>query len=514
MTRRLLNRLVLLIILLLLAILVGQAFLVFDRGRETGAVGSEAALPSIPPSPTVSPRLTYTPTPYGVVAAITPSATPTATPGATSTSTPTATPSPTPTTTPGTAPPTLPRVSVAIANVRAGPGANFPIVGKQLADTALALVGKTAAGDWLAITTSANQPGWIAAELVAGAASDLPVLTPPPTPTPLPPTATPPPLALAAPAAAGQAPVARVPRLVLANYFTWYDTNTWNGCNVSAGDRPQQPYNSDDPETIARQVRQALSAGIDGFTAQWATPGDRTDRNFANVLAKSQGTGFQSTVVFLRHIWPGANTGNTIEAIRYLLTQYAGHPNFLKLNGRPVIFFTDVYRVPRSGGSSPQAAWANIRAQVDPNHNAVWIAEGLDPSFLSVFDGLWVYKVTHASSPNDYGKAPRWASRVRAMENQTGQSKLWVGTVMPGWNDLRAGCRPDVRVPSAPYARDRAGGDFYRATYNAAASSNPDLLWVNSFNEWVEGTYVEPGQAYGDAYLNLTRDLAAQFKAR
>jgi hypothetical protein len=403
---------------------------------------------------------------------------------------------------------------VAIANVRAGPGANFPIVGRQLAGTALALVGKTAAGDWLAITTSDNQPGWIAAELVAGAASALPVLTPPPTPPPLPAKATPPPLALAAPAAAGQAPAARVPRLVLANYFTWYDTNTWNGCNVSAGDRPQQPYNSDDPETIARQVRQALSAGIDGFTAQWATPGDRTDRNFANVLAKSQGTGFQSTVVFLRHIWPGANTGNTIEAIRYLLTQYAGHPNFLKLNGRPVIFFTDVYRVPRSGGSSPQAAWANIRAQVDPNHNAVWIAEGLDPSFLSVFDGLWVYKVTHASSPNDYGKAPRWASRVRAMENQTGQSKLWVGTVMPGWNDLRAGCRPDVRVPSAPYARDRAGGDFYRATYNAAASSNPDLLWVNSFNEWVEGTYVEPGQAYGDAYLNLTRDLAAQFKAR
>ena len=291
------NRIVLLIVLLLLAVLVGQALLVLDRGRETVAVGSEAALPSVSPSPIVTRQPTYTPTP-----SITPSATPTATP--VNTSTPTATPSPTPSPTPTATPTALPRVSVAIANVRAGPGVNFPIVGRQLADTTLALTGKTAAGDWLAITTSANEPGWIAAELVTGAVSALSVLTPPPTPTTLPPTPTPPPLALALPAAAGQAPPARVPRLVLANYFTWYDSNTWNGCNVSAGDRPQQPYHSDDPETIARQVRQAQSAGIDGFTAQWATPGDRTDRNFATVLAKSQGSGFQSTVVFLRHIWP------------------------------------------------------------------------------------------------------------------------------------------------------------------------------------------------------------------
>ncbi len=501
------NRFVLLAIFLLALVVAVQALLMLDRDRQTAAVSSGTAAPTQSATPAATRQPTYTPT-----SSITPSATPTATPVATPTPTATATATASPTPTP--TPTALPHVGVAVANVRAGPGANYPVLAKQAAGAPLVVVGKTAAGDWLAIQTPDKEPGWIAAELVAGGvAADLPVLTPPPSPTPLPPTATPPPLALAAPAVAGPAP-ARVPRLVLANYFTWYDNNTWNGCNVSAGDRPLQPYHSDDPETIGRQVNEALSAGIDGFTAQWATPGDRTDRNFANVLAKSQGTGFQSTVVFLRHIWPGATYGNTVEAVRYLLSHYTGHPNFLKLNGRPVIFFTDVPRLPRPGGQSAQAAWAAIRSQVDPNHSTIWIAEGLDPSYLSVFDGLWVYKVTHASSPNDYTKASRWASRVRAMEKQTGQAKLWVGTVMPGWNDLRAGCRPDVRVPSAPYARDRAGGDFYRATYNAAVASNPDLLWVNSFNEWVEGTYIEPGRAYGDAYLNLTRDLAAQFKSR
>jgi hypothetical protein len=109
-------------------------------------------------------------------------------------------------------------------------------------------------------------------------------------------------------------------------------------------------------------------------------------------------------------------------------------------------------------------------------------------------------------------KASRWAGRVRSWEQKMGEPKLWVGTLMPGWDDRRAGCRSDVRVPSPPFVRPREGGNFYRATYNAAVKSNPDILWIHSFNEWVEGTYIEPSQFYGDAYLNLTREFATGFK--
>ena len=83
---------------------------------------------------------------------------------------------------------------------------------------------------------------------------------------------------------------------------------------------------------------------------------------------------------------------------------------------------------------------------------------------------------------------------------------------MPGWDDRNAGCRPDIRVPSQPFVRARDDGNFYRATYNAAVNSNPDILWIHSFNEWVEGTYIEPSRYYGNTYLNLTRDLATAFK--
>lgn len=326
------------------------------------------------------------------------------------------------------------------------------------------------------------------------------------TPTPVPPTPTPQPT---------PTPVQRVERVVLANYFAWYDGDKWDACNISAGDRPLDPYHSDDAGAIRRHIEQALAVGIDGFTLNWFAPGERTDRNFQTLLAQSAGTPFRSTVVFHRHIWhgsPAPNQQNVAEAIAYILNTYAGHPNFLRLAGRPVIFFTDVYRVPVTGGQTPQEAWAAIRAQVDPNHSAWWIAEGLDPSFLSVFDGLYVHKITHAKWPNDYVKMPRWAGWVRSWEQQTGQPKLWVATLMPGWDDTRAGCKPDIRVPSEPHRRDRENGAFYRATFNAAMQSLPDVLWINSWNEWVEGTYIEPSVQYGDLYYRMTAEFTAQFK--
>ena len=404
----------------------------------------------------------------------------------------------------------LAEVSEELVNLRGGPGAEYEILSQLSQDQTLMVVGRNEAGDWLAVKFGGDT-GWIFIDLVtySGDIADLPVQAPPPTPTPPPATPTPKPVALAAAVAPGQA---RVPRKVLANYFAWFDGNGWDDCNISAGDKPLQRYHSDDPQAIAQHIQMARNAGIDGFTLQWGQPGDRTDRNFATLLNKSQGTDFQSTVVFLRHIWPGANQGNTIGALRHIQSQYSGHPNFLRIQGRPVIFFTDVYRVPRAEGQSAQQAWASIRAQVDPGKQFWWIAEGLDPAFLSVFDGLWVYKVSHAAYPNDYVKASRWASRVRSWEQKTGEPKLWVGTLMPGWDDRRAGCRPDIRVPSQPFVRPREDGNFYRATYNAAVKSNPDILWIHSFNEWVEGTYIEPSQFYGDTYLNLTRDFANGFK--
>jgi hypothetical protein len=303
-------------------------------------------------------------------------------------------------------------------------------------------------------------------------------------------------------------------RLVLAHYFAWFDDDGWHDCNISAGDTPLEPYESDDPATIARHIHMASDIGLNGFLLHWFAPGDRTDRNFATLLRQSEGNGFTSSVVFSRHIWPGSpgpSRQSIGEALRYIIDSYGAHPNFLRSDGRPVIFFTDVYRTP--SGNAPQF-WASVRQAVDPHRQTLWIAEGLDPSYLAVFDGLYVFKVTHAAYPHDYLKSPRWGSGVRDWEAKTGEQKLWLATITPGWDDLRAGCRPDVRVDNVSHRLDRADGETYRASFEAALASQPDWLVVGSFNEWVEGTYIEPGVQYGDKYMRMTKDFIRQFRGQ
>jgi hypothetical protein len=343
-----------------------------------------------------------------------------------------------------------------------------------------------------------------------------PAATPRPSPTPAP-TRTP------AAGASGIHPA--VPPMVLANYFPWYDPGTWSTGCTSDSDQPRDGvYHSDDPGVIARHIGQARAAGIDGFAVHWFAPGNRTDANFEKVLNLSP-EGFQSTITFLYHILPGANQQGVIDALRYVMGRYAAHPRFLRIAGRPVILFSDMYRVPDPAGNRPAsdkdvatavARWAAIREAVDPNHTAWWIAEGLQPDYLSVFDGLYVYKIDHACCPNAYRGASRWAGWVRDWERRTGRPKLWVGTVMPGWDDLNS-AQPqcaDLRVSSAPFARDRENGAYYARTWEAVLPTRPDFILIHSFNEWVEGSYIEPSVRFGDLYLQLTAQWAARYKGR
>ena len=305
--------------------------------------------------------------------------------------------------------------------------------------------------------------------------------------------------------------------LVLAHYFAWYDGAGWRDCNISGGDVPLEPYDSDDSAAIAYHLQLAREAGLNGFTLHWFAPGDRTDRNFSILLDQSRGTDFTSTVVFSHHIWPGLvapNAQTIANALSYLLNEYGAHPNFLRAEGKPVIFFTDVYRTTAASSQPPPEFWTTVRDLVDPGRESLWIAEGLDPAYLTVFDGLYVFKISHAAQPTDYQKNPRWAEQVRAWAEETGQPKLWIGTISPGWDDLRSDCRPDVRVPNTPHRLGRANGDTYEATFQAALAGKPDWLIVSSFNEWVEGTYIEPSERYGDAYLNQTGEIVQRFQNR
>ncbi len=285
--------------------------------------------------------------------------------------------------------------------------------------------------------------------------------------------------------------------LALAFYYAWFDENSWTPDRVP--DMPTPRYASRDRGTIERHVDQAKSASLDALVQSWWGPNNPTDDNLRTLLDVSRAKGFRAAVDFeLTSPFYGGNRAAIVNGLRYLIQTHTGHPAYLRWNGKPVIFFW------RQNMLSV-ADWSAIRREVDPNHSTLWIAEGTDTGFLVEFDGHHLYSVAWDANPAR--PLARYGNEVRSASQRWGD-KVWVATVMPGYDDTKL-----TERGGSAFRRDRANGQYLRASFDGAAASGANWIILTSFNEWPEGTYIEPSEQYGDFYLKLTGDLVRAWKS-
>ena len=287
--------------------------------------------------------------------------------------------------------------------------------------------------------------------------------------------------------------------LVLAFYYPWFDETTWTYEWLS--DLPAERYASSDRATMGRHIEQAQRAGIDAFLVAWYGQGDGnpTEANLAALLEEASARNFRIGILFETNSPFMGASGGVSGALTHALATHATHPAFLRADGRPVFFFWRPYIYGVD-------AWRDVRAQVDPGYGSLWISEGVDTSFLSVFDGHHLYSNSWNPPADLTATNQKFANLVQQAREQHGAHKQWVATVMPGYDDVK------IR-PGAGFATDRAGGAYFERAWQAAIASQPNWIVINSFNEWPEGSYIEPSEAYGDLFLNISAVWSGQFKA-
>jgi hypothetical protein len=283
-------------------------------------------------------------------------------------------------------------------------------------------------------------------------------------------------------------------RQVYAYYFGWHTPDSWKDGRLI--DRPQTLYNSQDPATLDKHIDQAKQTGIDAFVMSWFGPknNNMTHTVFNMLLDRAAAKGFYAGAAMdMVDGGYNATVDEVVQSMRYLLTDRANHPAYLKFQDKPIIYFWNQ-------GRFTVEQWAQIRVQVDPNRSSVWVMEGVDLKYLSVFEGLYLFNV--AWSGNFQATATQWGSKMRAAGGW-----FYTPTVMPGWDESRF---PERTNPTPPKAR--LGGAFLSNSWKGAVGSGAGIVIIVSWNEFLENSYIEPSQMYGTQALDTLQPLIAEWK--
>lgn len=220
-------------------------------------------------------------------------------------------------------------------------------------------------------------------------------------------------------------------------------------------------YSSADTLVVDAQMREIAAAGVGVVISSWWGRDSAEDRRLPQLLSAARRHG----LAVAAHLEPyrGRTVASTEADISYL-------------RGQGV---TDFYVWASTG--LPDAEWAELNARltgvrVFANTNLAGRAAA------GGFDGLYTYDVLLF----DGALFPRLCGQARRL------GLLCAPSVGPGYDARRA--TSDLRV------RSRRDGARYDAMWRGALRASADLVTITSYNEWHEGTQIEPARAGRSGY--------------
>jgi hypothetical protein len=327
-------------------------------------------------------------------------------------------------------------------------------------------------------------------------------------------------------------------KVVLAYYYMWYTEERWIGAHGEGGRRELEglhslvgAYNSWNPSIIERHMQQLKRAKIDCIACSWWwEEGERgMNAKLDTVFAKARDHGIVVTIDFEHG---GAPLDQVYRDLRYFLSRYRDHPALLKVEGDAVVMvWTSWAHTPRE--------WEEIwgRLEAEGLRSFPIISGGFDTSlkaeftttYLGPFRSLEQYTLVDVEDC----QLARYMQRMRrAIDDynqrsgfETGRPAQHHATISPGYDETRNPSRKfsaggvlgagwKDRGKFGVHYPDDTVGAYYRGTFEAAMSSNPDWLHVSTFNELYEWSHIEATVEFGYRYLDLTAEFVEAFKGR
>ncbi|HXF98152.1 MAG TPA: hypothetical protein VNJ46_06020, partial [Gaiellaceae bacterium] len=251
-------------------------------------------------------------------------------------------------------------------------------------------------------------------------------------------------------------------------YYPWYSTpardGRWAHWYVERSGTPvlaiafyplRGLYSSSDPRIVAAHMREIAAAGIDTVVVSWWGPGSVEDERLPLVQAAARREGLRVAL----HLEPYA--GRTPE-------RAVADVERLRAFGIRDVY---VYDADRDAPAAWAAALSRLQGVRVFAHTTL-----VGRARAAGFDGVYTYDVAI------------WTGRTfrRLCAQARAAGLLCAPSVGPGY---------DARLATGhALVRPRQNGRVYDGMWRAALRAGADVVTITSYNEWQEGTQLEPAR--------------------
>jgi hypothetical protein len=330
-------------------------------------------------------------------------------------------------------------------------------------------------------------------------------------------------------------------------------------------EQPKVPFwgytDESDPQAMAQKIDAAADHGIDAFIFDWYyyDDGPFLERSIDEGFLKAPNNArLKFALMWANHDWtdihpyhrgkpatllyPGKVTSQTFDKIGdHVIKDYFLHPSYWKIGGKPYFSFYDLTKLLESFGSVAETRRAldsfrhkataaglpglHLNAVVWgqtilPGEEAVADPAQLvtDLGFDSVTSYVWIHHVGLPQQQTAYNEVRDDYFRYWDKAETTFKVPYFPNVTM-GWDSsARADQTQEFGHFGYPFM-NTIGGNTPQRFHEALEltkqrlqkrENSPRILNINCWNEWTEGSYLEPDTVNGYGYLEAIRDV---FKA-
>jgi len=317
---------------------------------------------------------------------------------------------------------------------------------------------------------------------------------------------------------------------------------------------PRKPVwgyvNEADPYVMEMEIEAAAAHGVNVFIYDWywfdnrpfleqcLNDGYLKARNNDKVKFYLMWANHTATTLWCKNIkdnsipiWDGAVDRKTFDFIvKRTIEKYFSHPSYYKIDGKPVYMLFDTKNLVRGLGGvketldalqyfrdeTVKAGFPGLELHLtirSPKYRAIMLDEKtsiLDFINLAHFDGVTHYNFfDYADMNRTYTEILEDVKKEWAIVEKTVSSPFYPHVSL-GWDNTPRYKGPmewEWRCLDNTPQNVKKGFELAKDYVDTNTKIKAPLIVVNSWNEWTEGSYLQPDDLYGYGYLEAVKSV-------